>query len=408
MNLQKDEEANHQESRGQVGKAGDALPPFKNHMIRQRVTRHGIIFPLPPSSNLPGCSMDRDLVGVPKQGPVKKWLEQRKQWDHKFANAKRRVHKRFIDDLAVGYEGFGDGEFPPPSALAGRRRKDGASKPTKRSKSMGLALWSLWGSKHDKVTMDREEKADQNEQDVEMAAATGAGGEGARSFADIERQGTSAPTSPRSADNRSRSRRRRVTYDRQDENESESENENGEIAATTATGQQFLTPGYQPHQQEKDQQEHEPEVGIGTTGKRPYVDGIAVPFSLKKEAETASMMTLTSNMSMGYQGGPTSPRVSTTSRPMSPRTITNEGGEIVSQKNGEGEEVEGEGKSIPNANNEETPNEDISSSSEGKGKGKGPPAVEAAAADMTTPAERPGLETFVTAAEALPTVKGGA
>ena len=30
---------------GAVGKAGDPLPPFKDHMVRQRVTRHGIIYP---------------------------------------------------------------------------------------------------------------------------------------------------------------------------------------------------------------------------------------------------------------------------------------------------------------------------------------------------------------------------
>lgn len=398
--LQKDEEANHQESKGLVGKAGDALPPFKNHMIRQRVTRHGVIFPLPPAPQLPGCAMARDLVGVPKQGPVQKWLDQRKQWDRKFATAKRQVHKRFIDDLAVGYEGFGDGEFPPPSALAGRRRKGDAGKPAKRSKSMGLALWSLWGSKHDKMTMDREEKADKEDQDVEVVAGGGAGGEGARSFADLERQGTMAaaeaasPTSPR--DGRSRSRRRRVAYERQDEN-----NENGEsqedvaaetaTAAETAMGQQFLTPGYQPPPPQQHQYEPgpEPEVGIGTTGKRAYVDGIAVPFSLKKEAETASMMTLTSNMSLG-QGGLASPRMSTTSRPMSPadETTTAESGAEVVQN---GEE-EGKSDSIANANHEVV--------EEGKGKGK------AVGIESATSAERPGLETFVTAAEGLPMVKG--
>lgn len=329
--------------------------------------------------------MDRDLVGVPKQGPVKKWLEQRKQWDHKFATAKRKVYKRFIDDLAIGYEGLGEGEFPPPSALAGRRRKEGATKPTKRSKSMGLALWSLWGSKHDKMTMDREEKADKNDRDVEMVAATGAGGEGARSYADLERQGAAvaSPTSPSQGDNRSRSRRRKVTYERQDENgNGEGQEDVNTVAATsTMTGQQSLTPRYQPPQPE-------PEVGIGTTGKRPYVDGIAVPFSLKKEAETASMMTLTSNMSLLNQnGGPASPRAST-SRPMSP--VTTE--EVL--RNGEKDEQE---ESNANANHDRDASLD-------KGKGGN---VAAIPAETETPLERPGLDTFVTAAEALPTVKEG-
>lgn len=115
-------------------------------MIRQRVTRHGVIFPLPPSSQLPGCTMDRNLVGVVKQGPVKKWLEKKGQWDSRYASTKKKVHKQFAKDLAAGYEGFGAGEFPPPSALAGRRKKQGATKiKEKKKKSMGLAMWSLWG-----------------------------------------------------------------------------------------------------------------------------------------------------------------------------------------------------------------------------------------------------------------------
>lgn len=42
---------------GEVGKAGDPLPPFHNHMIRQRVTRHGITLPLPLEDDLPGCQL---------------------------------------------------------------------------------------------------------------------------------------------------------------------------------------------------------------------------------------------------------------------------------------------------------------------------------------------------------------
>lgn len=301
--------------------------------------------------------MDRDLVGVPKQAPVQKWLEQRKQWDRKFATTKRKVYKRFIDDLAIGYEEFGAGEFPPPTALAGRRRKAWATKQVKRSKSMGLALWSLWGSKHDKMTMNREEKADR---DVDMLAATGAEGEGARSFADIERQGVAvaSPTSPPGENNRGRSRRRRVTYERQDENESGQSQEDVTTAAAATTTS--TTP--------------EPEIGIGTTGKRAYVDGIAVPFSLNKEAETASMMTLTSNMSLLLH----SPRVSTNTPrpPMSPVTT---GTEEVGQQ----EDTKSHNS---NYNNEEDADKDKGTGTE------------------TPPLERPGLDTFVTAAEALPTI----
>lgn len=316
-------------------------------MIRQRVTRHGVIFPLPPSSELPGCTMARELVGVPKEGPVRKWLAQKRQWDQRFASAKRKVHKRFVQDLAVGYEGFGEGELPPPSALAGRRKKkdgEAAASGKKRTKSMGLALWSLWGSKHDKMTMDREIEADKSDKAAEVRPATVADGAGARSFGDIAQQDVVAPTSPPQTGDRSRSRRRMVTYDRQDEGgdgdvEDRATND-GEAVASASRGSghdsntpQFLTPGY-GH-----------EVGVGSTGKRAYVDGIAVPFSIKKEAETASMMTLNSSMS---QCGPLSPRAST-SRPMSPATaedLVRPGSSSEGQiyDSGDGKEGEGEGK----------------------------------------------------------------
>lgn len=385
--FQKDEESNQQESRGQIGKAGEALPPFKNHMIRQRVTRHGVIFPLPPSSELPGCTMDRDLVGVIKQGPVKKWLNQRRQWDQRFATTKRKVHKGFIQDLIVGYEGFGEGEFPPPSALAGRRKKQGVTKTQKRTKSMGLALWSLWGSKHDKMTMDREKQAEATEKRAEMVTATGAQGQGSRSYAEIETQDTVLPTSPK---DRSRSRRRRVTYERQDEEGEVDENTTAEelLAQKESAGAgseqpaQLLTPDYQP------------EVGIGTTGKRAYVDGIAVPFSLNKEAETASMMTLMSNTSLGQNPG--SPRVSM-SRSMSPVMVDDSGG-----KDEKGKEREGLGEvGEDNLNIQEETN--------AKGKAVLPPAGAITFGNTmntdpieTSTSERPGVERFVTAAETLP------
>lgn len=371
-------------------------------MIRQRVTRHGVIFPLPPSSELPGCTMDRELVGVVKQGPVKKWLDQKQQWDARFASAKRKVHKQFVRDLAVGYEGFGRGELPPPSALAGRRRKkegggggaDGA-RGKKRTKSMGLALWSLWGSKHDKTTNARELEADRTNASVETRPTTAADGEGARPFAELGAQEAVQPASPARAktpksprtpksSRRPHSRRRRVTYDRQDEEaglagvgpggDGEVAGEGDGVGAAPAGSPQFLSP----------------DVGVGASGRRAYVDGIAVPFRLKGEAETASMMTLTSNVS---GQGPQSPRVST-SGPMSSTGAedgTKGGGEADGLANG-------------NANHEE----------EGKGQSKEvePPAgiddavTPAVETPFETPAtERPELETYATALENLPTIK---
>lgn len=386
---QKDEETNHQESRGQVGKAGDALPQFKNHMIRQRVTRHGVIFPLAPPSELPGCTMDRDLVGVPKQGPVKKWLAHKRQWDQRFASTKRRVRKRLAKDLAVGYEGFGDGELPPPSALAGRRKKDGVTKSKKRTKSMGLALWSLWGSKHDKMTMDRELEAEKTDKAVETRPATAGDGQGARSFGEIERQEPVAPTSPRG--DKSRSRRRKVAYEGQsdvkdDDDESDAEN----VAAGTGdkSASQLLTPAYGN------------EVGVGSSGKRAYVGGIAVPFSLKKEAESASMMTLMSNTSQGAQ----SPRPST-SGPLSPPLVdgfagAGEDGLAVPSKAGtSASEVDG---------SEQDKRTTATLVNGGTAAAGGEARESPESSEKTSVPSRPRLdnEVFVTAVEDLPTIKG--
>ncbi|RMZ75501.1 hypothetical protein DV737_g5258, partial [Chaetothyriales sp. CBS 132003] len=64
-----------------VGKAGDPIPNFSNHMIRQRVDRYGNIFPLPPADELPATSIDPSEVGIVKPGPVKKWLAVKRQFE---------------------------------------------------------------------------------------------------------------------------------------------------------------------------------------------------------------------------------------------------------------------------------------------------------------------------------------
>lgn len=136
----------------QVGKAGDALPPFKDHMIRQRVDRHGQIYPLDPPLSIPALQMSANEVGVIKPGPVSNWLSAKKQWDQKYAREKRKVQKQRAKEMAQDFQGFGNDEVPPPSALAGRR---GLSMPKegKKKRSWGMSIWSLWGSSHDENTV---------------------------------------------------------------------------------------------------------------------------------------------------------------------------------------------------------------------------------------------------------------
>lgn len=333
-----------------VGRAGDPLPPFVNHMVRQRVTRHGDILPLAPPEELPGCAMSNELVGVIKQGPVKKWLDQKRKFDARFKGVKARVHQKRVRDAKAGFESFGAGEMPPPSALAGRRKIGGEMmKEKKKVKSYWLSLWSLWGSKHDEETVERE-KAAEGSQKVELIVDQGAegdSGDGAVAAAGADRQGRAGPTGKAGAEaSRSRSRRRTVT----DQNQTGSLGDLADGSASgppTASGQgkdtdsNFLSPEYVPD--------------TGVTGKRPIIDGIAIPFSIKKEAETASMITLNSGKADGTVDS---------QRPMSAVTANE----------------------VDAARTEET--------GAGDAQPDGPPAV-----------ERPGVETFVTAAEDLPRVK---
>lgn len=147
---------------GSVGRAGDPIPPFVNNMIRQRIDRYGTIYPLAEPSDLPALQMQPDEVGVIKPGPVRKWQAARNLWDTKYASTRRRVQKERVRALASGkVMGFEAGERPPPSALAGRR--SGKDMIMKKRKSYGLAMWSMWGSKHDETTLKREEQATEAE-----------------------------------------------------------------------------------------------------------------------------------------------------------------------------------------------------------------------------------------------------
>lgn len=264
-------------------------------MIRQRVDRRGMIHPLEPASELIACNMPAADIGVIKEGPVRKWIAAKKHWDTKYASHKRRVQKQRASDMARGYYSFGNGEVPPPSALAGRRKTGDDLKEEKPKRSMGMSLWALWGSKHDKATMDREIKADK---EPETVVATPADGANARPLHDLENK-------QKPSYSRSRSRRRTVTDTNQtgeagvDENTSAADlltlrQTHGVQHANSATTYlsvphsstvaPIITAPGTPN----------PIVTINDSG-RPSANGVAFPFSLRNGHNTnASMSTLTS------------------------------------------------------------------------------------------------------------------
>ncbi|KAL8910030.1 MAG: hypothetical protein Q9171_004656 [Xanthocarpia ochracea] len=221
-------------SNNQIGKAGEPLPAFKNHMIRQRVDRHGNIFPLGPPSSLPALQVSANEIGVIKPGPVRKWMEAKKEWGTKFAKEKRKIQRQRVEEMARGYQGFGDDEVPPPSAFAGRRGLNMEKEPT-RGKSWGMSLWSLWGSSHDEKT--REEKADK---EPETTTATSR-------IVDATSTLKGARTS-----SRSRSRRRIVSYTGQSEHDVNADTPAAELlrrreAETHLQDGNLLSPTSQPN-----------------------------------------------------------------------------------------------------------------------------------------------------------------
>lgn len=150
-----------QQPNGTVGRAGDPLPPFRDHMIRQRVDRHGVTYPLTKESELPCLHLDPESIGSIKPGPVGKWLKHKRAADTKFASEKKKVQKKRLKEMQQGYTVAGENEYPPPTALAGRRTAD--MPPEKRlKKSWGLAMWSGWGSSHDESQLEREDKLEKD------------------------------------------------------------------------------------------------------------------------------------------------------------------------------------------------------------------------------------------------------
>ncbi|KAI9826599.1 MAG: hypothetical protein M1832_006195 [Thelocarpon impressellum] len=265
-----------------IGKAGDHLPAFRNHMIRERVDRHGNIYPLPPATSLPALQLPPGEVGVVKPGPVRRWMTAKKEWDSKYAREKRRVQKDRAKAILAGFEDFEDDDAPPPSALAARRRKN-MPREAAKSRSWGMSLWSLWGSSHDEKTIEREEKADRELQTTTASAADGG-----------------QAGSPGQYGGRSRSRRRTVRdLGQASGSDQAGVDENTTVAelVTKKGGKEdpnLLNPSLLPPSPRSGQANGTRPV---PASGRPNEGGVAYPFKLATrtdEGANASMMTLTS------------------------------------------------------------------------------------------------------------------
>jgi len=144
-----------------VGKAGDPLPAFHEHMIRHRIDKRGQVFLLDPPSSYPVLEIPPAQIGAVNPELIRQWLDAKQEWDARFSKEKLRVQSRRLKELAHGFQDFG-GEFPPPSSLAARRAAPGVLPKRHAKKNYGMMMWSGWGSKHDERTMERQQHAQQS------------------------------------------------------------------------------------------------------------------------------------------------------------------------------------------------------------------------------------------------------
>ncbi|PGH02232.1 hypothetical protein AJ79_07681 [Helicocarpus griseus UAMH5409] len=142
-----------------IGKAGDPLPPFTDHMIRQRVDRHGNIFPLAGRAYLPALQLLPDEIGVPKPEVVRKWLGAKVEWDTKYAKEKMAVQQQRVEELLQGIGVFRHGEYPPPCSLASRKDVSNIYDEKAHKRNYGMWLWSLVASMYDSKTLGKEKGA---------------------------------------------------------------------------------------------------------------------------------------------------------------------------------------------------------------------------------------------------------
>ncbi|PLW09588.1 hypothetical protein PCASD_20257 [Puccinia coronata f. sp. avenae] len=66
-------------------------PPFAQNMIRERVAVDGRIRPLEDEADIAILKLAPDDLGIIKDGPLRRWAEGRKLWDHKFIRRYKKI-----------------------------------------------------------------------------------------------------------------------------------------------------------------------------------------------------------------------------------------------------------------------------------------------------------------------------
>jgi hypothetical protein len=145
------------------------LPPFKNSMIRQRVSPKGFISTMEPISSIPSLSLhpDKDHIGsISSLGPIKNWIKARSLHDKKYSKALKKYDNiKRIDADRFSKKGSWirglEGDNPPAGSWAGWANGELARESIVRrtGENVGLSLWSkVSGAKEEKVkAIEREQ-----------------------------------------------------------------------------------------------------------------------------------------------------------------------------------------------------------------------------------------------------------
>lgn len=273
-----------------IGRAGDPLPPFAEHMIRQRVDRHGNIYALPPAPDILALQLKPNEIGVLKEIPVRKWLRRQEEWNKRYAKTKRRMQERRLrekrelaKDQGLAELGIPLDEKPPPTALAGMTAQERDLDNVKKVKrSWGMSLWSQWGSKADKITLERRNTLQAEDQETKPQP-TAEGEQQRRGRSDSKRSRSRSNAAAR----RPRSYSRTVSDQGQAGDDSKAEHKRyGDSLSPGGADVPTI------------EVSEEPVIPLThTTSARPTQGGVAYPFKLavpEGKSVNPSMITLTS------------------------------------------------------------------------------------------------------------------
>lgn len=132
-------------------------PPFKNHMVRERVSFAGLTRPMEPISQIDALHLPVDTIGVPKIGPLKKWATKRGEWDSKYGKKLEKWNKIKKDDeqSSVG-QVWRAGDKPPKGSVAGWKDLDraklaaaSADEGGKKEGNLAMEAWNRVSMKPD-------------------------------------------------------------------------------------------------------------------------------------------------------------------------------------------------------------------------------------------------------------------